>query len=103
MKQPHIHAALIHAWADGDRIQHSTDGGKSWRDCIESPQWNANVLYRIAPAVIKYRRYLCNNGLGHIRLSIFHYDSEKSVKDCENNVFFIKWIDTEWQEVEAEV
>lgn len=56
MKTPHIHAAVIKAWADGAPIQHSTfEGG--WTD-VKNPCWNPLVKYRVKPEpktdIIKY-------------------------------------------------
>ena len=54
MGTPHVHAAIIKAWADGAEIQFKSSG--RWED-ITSPCWGANE-YRIKPKTIKYRLYL---------------------------------------------
>lgn len=46
MNTPHVHAALIKAWADGAKIQMLAASG--WWD-IEKPDWDTNVVYRIKP------------------------------------------------------
>jgi len=55
MKQPHKHAALIKAWADGAEIE-AYDGNR-WLETLK-PQWNEKFLYRIKPEpkpdVVKY-------------------------------------------------
>lgn len=46
MKQPHKHAELIKAWADGAEIE-MWDGEFWWPR--ESPYWNEAIVYRIKP------------------------------------------------------
>jgi len=43
----HKHAALIHAWADGAKIQWKSDL-QDWRD-IGDPSWINSYEYRIKP------------------------------------------------------
>lgn len=45
MKEPHIHAELIKAWADGAEIQTKPPNGV-WVDCQE-PFWYATSEYRL--------------------------------------------------------
>lgn len=47
MKQPHKHAELIKAWADGAKIEvfYSED---EWEE-IANPTWNPDAKYRIKP------------------------------------------------------
>lgn len=47
-KQPHKHAELIKAWADGAVIQFL--GRNSWYDCkYNCPSWDVTTEYRIKP------------------------------------------------------
>lgn len=46
MKQPHKHADLIKAWADGAEVE--MWDGESWLP-RESPYWNEAIVYRIKP------------------------------------------------------
>lgn len=46
MKQPHKHAALIKAWADGAEIEVYWNG--KWEETA-SPVWNTQAEYRIKP------------------------------------------------------
>lgn len=67
-KTPHIHAALIKAWADGAEIECSPDG-KLW-EYIENPAWSRTNKYRIKPVpkpdVAKYVNVFNNTaGLLH--------------------------------------
>lgn len=45
----HKHAELIHAWADGAKIQYLFRATGKWLDCIAHPVWDVNVDYRIKP------------------------------------------------------
>ena len=47
MKQPHKHAAVIKAWADGAKVQ-SKVSGSQWMD-NDYPQWYENTQYRVKP------------------------------------------------------
>ena len=47
MKQPHKHAALIKAWADGAEIE-AYQGSGVW-NYLPSPSWNIGTTYRIKP------------------------------------------------------
>ncbi len=47
----HVHADLIHAWAEGNEIQALQSYGDlkgTWKD-IPFPQWDNEVQYRIKP------------------------------------------------------
>jgi len=44
MNKPHVHAEVIHAWADGKRIQTWDDANEKWCDC------NATFAYLFAPS-----------------------------------------------------
>lgn len=45
---PHVHAALIKAWADGAQIQYRLRSWDDWKD-IANPYWDAVIEYRIKP------------------------------------------------------
>lgn len=47
MKTPHIHAALIKAWADGATIERLGTSGK-WNEVI-CPGWEPSATYRVKP------------------------------------------------------
>jgi hypothetical protein len=44
----HKHADLIHAWADGAKIQHLSVSGNGWED-TDPPRWREYSEYRIKP------------------------------------------------------
>lgn len=94
---PHTHAALIHAWADGATIQYKPGGclGK-WLD-IDHPTWVDCIDYRIKPNIIRYKRYLMQSSDRNFSVRCIH-DWQPNIT---NTHYFIKWIDTEWQEVAA--
>lgn len=48
MNQPHKHAELIKAWADGAVIQYRHNTSENWTDA-ECPTWEDWVEYRIKP------------------------------------------------------
>lgn len=48
MKQPHKHAALIKAWADGAEIEYWGVYDNRWFDAT-CPDWNPDVKYRVKP------------------------------------------------------
>jgi hypothetical protein len=51
MKQPHKHADLIKAWADGAEIQFFDHVCHAWQTCQATPQWEVTTSYRIKPEV----------------------------------------------------
>jgi hypothetical protein len=46
--KPHPHAEIVHAWADGAKIQVKKDNGE-WEYC-DFPLWNEKIEYRIKPS-----------------------------------------------------
>lgn len=110
MGTPHMHAAVIKAWADGAEIQVLQAGGV-WVDFKNyTPTWNPDKEYRVKPQPVKsggYKRYLswC---MGKPAVFTVH---EKSIgTGCAwdpafiaSNNYFIRWIDTEWQYETVEV
>lgn len=53
MTKKHMHAELIHAWADGEIIQWFSKQNECWYDIISSaPIWGADEKYRIKPKTI---------------------------------------------------
>lgn len=52
MKTPHIHAAVIKAWADGESIQYKTGPLRTWIDIPSNlgwPMWAEEWEYRVKP------------------------------------------------------
>ena len=48
MGQPHKHAALIKAWADGAAIEFGSSTAEEWTTTT-TPLWDVNTEYRIKP------------------------------------------------------
>ena len=46
--KPHKHAELIHAWANGAKVQYRYSTDAAWRDTCE-PVWCNDMEYRIKP------------------------------------------------------
>lgn len=66
MGTPHKHAAVIKAWADGDKIQWKHPQATVWNDYPEecSPNWSPSVDYRVKkePRIITTYLYSENDG-----------------------------------------
>jgi hypothetical protein len=62
MKQPHKHAELIKAWADGAVIQHLAMNGL-WYDVAE-PSWVIDYSYRIKPKDVVLSGWIERTGVG---------------------------------------
>ena len=97
-RQPHRHAELIKAWADGAEIQvfikDGLHGESYWRDIL-NPNWDGKT-YRIKPKALKYRNYLWKNPWNNNQYYI-GITREENKKYSTN---FIKWLG-DWQEVEV--
>ena len=107
MGQPHKHAELIKAWADGAEIQvkgggHFTDD-PIWMD-IEHPSWRDGIDYRIKPKTIKYRNFLWSPQLSFIpnkKVVCVCSKQEHEEYPRDRWVGFVKWLG-DWQEAEVE-
>jgi hypothetical protein len=53
-KVPHVHAAVIKAWADGAEIQVKLAGDSVWLDCSPTG-WFRNCEYRVKPQPHKHQ------------------------------------------------
>lgn len=58
MGQPHKHAAIIKAWADGETIE--VQIGEDWQKVI-NPLFRIEAIYRVKPKNITVRRILSYN------------------------------------------
>jgi len=93
--KPHMHAALIKAWADGAIIEYRSCPYSEWRVSL-SPAWGTAYTYRIKPEVVRYKRYLVQYGGGNFGVDCL-MDWQTMIPP--NSRCFVKWIDTEWQEL----
>jgi hypothetical protein len=103
---PHKHAALIKQWADGAIIQYTTDlAATVWHDCTHNtPMWYPTSTYRVKPGVVKYKRYFWRQQKDKTDATLYVLTvtpAEEIARSRERLDGFIRWIDTEWQEVEV--
>ena len=54
----HPHADVIHAYAEGAKVQYHSSLENKWRDVDYPPSFNPKTQYRIKPKPIKVKRYL---------------------------------------------
>lgn len=112
MSKPHKYAEVIKAWADGKMVQfkyvrYPEKGWSDWPQHHESvPGFCTLDIYewRIKPQAVRYRRYLANGGHdnGPKVYSLNDYSSNVVLPaEVEVRSTFIRWIDTDWQEVEV--
>jgi hypothetical protein len=78
----HIHADLIHAWAEGAQIEFYNEFEELW-EVIDSPSWNVDSKYRIKqkkpkPKKIRYALYVYETSDGHYRVGVWHDTNEVS-------------------------
>lgn len=92
----HVHADLIHAWAEGAIIQkEQTD--KSWLT-IPNPFWDSNSKYRIKPRSFIYRTFLWKDTFSS-QYKILSCTKEEHEREPRNQCKgFVKWI-SDWEEV----
>ena len=92
--------AVMQGFVDGKTIQYAPYDNGNWANVAASPcwEWNRNN-YRIKPEMVKYRRYLWKDDDNIPRVGT---TSEPGyVELIAKNPGFIRWIDTEWQEIEV--
>lgn len=92
---------LIKAWGEGKTIQLISGG--CWTDLkkdLLNFHYSVNQ-YRIKPETIKYRKYLARCGWDYeLAARVFTVHNDGEVSRIEPHPSFIRWIDTEWQELE---
>lgn len=96
--------AVMQGYVDGKTIQYRYDEKQEWKTLSPFSNWNwLEADYRIKPEVAKYRRYLYKDDLGRPLVYALTppRDDPRSVGAIENSQYFIRWIDTEWQELEV--
>ena len=103
MSNKHPHDAVIRAWLDGKTVQRQHHLSGKWLDIpAHNICWvaffNPEDSYRIKPTVAKYRRYIYKSEDGYVVAMPAFVDD---VSNIEKWPGFIRWIDTEWQEVEV--
>ena len=103
----HVHAELIKLWADGAEIQREEfyyNRETQWVD-DHRPTWHCDNNYRLKPKpkTIKYKRYLGKQFYDNDSKSVYFIGVTRhdvlGIQGPEHVI--VKWIDTEWQEVEV--
>lgn len=101
------HKEMLQAWLDGKQLQIRYEETHVWTDipCIDESRYNpvfhSNVHIRIKKEIVKYRRFTHKlTGSGNTTISLCVYNEDEP-KDIEKTRWFVRWIDTEWQEVEV--
>ncbi len=57
MGQPHKHAEVIKAWADGEEIEYRVGEGSEWKPCLV-PGFYESSFYRVKPKNITVKRLM---------------------------------------------
>lgn len=97
----HKHYDLIEEWArTGKQVEVYIDsvlpGVSRWSLCENPPTWDEDKEYRIKRDVVKYKRFLARNETGRYMVCSFYPEDRFNPED---NEYFTKWVDKDWQEV----
>lgn len=100
----HVHADLIKAWADGEKIQvllTTSPGCSDWID-VNFPIWNPKEKYRIKPRSPAYqvRFFIYRPYCAYYEHVCANVRNKEDEKQWENDPRFIKWI-TDWVEYDV--
>jgi len=88
----HPHAELIHAWADGAKIEFQDMDDSRWYPVAKNaPSWGEGTKYRIAPEPKKYRVALFTENTVATANSLVMAD------EWEKSADFLRWL-TPWTE-----
>lgn len=96
-KQPHPHADIIKAWADGEEVECLSVPGK-WVE-VPVPSFAPENQYRIKPRpeTVRFRLYLRSHPM-NVKPTVETWD-DPNWKDTQRINGFIRWLG-DWQEVE---
>ena len=124
MTNKHPHDECIRAWLDGAEIEFRHTPEEKWVSMRmiggndkSMPFFYPDSEYRIKPVwqvirykpvrqVIRYRRFQfasLDQRTGHVLnvVRVANYNSAPSVDSCAASHGFVRWIDADWQEIEA--
>lgn len=59
---PHVHAAVIKAWADGKPVESRLDWDDQW-SYVQNPIWNPEQQYRVKPEKVVDYALVYENGV----------------------------------------
>lgn len=93
---------VIGAFCSGKECQHRPEPGRAWirLNPHEPVSWHESSEYRIKPETAMYRRYFYKLGASVFVGSLPNSPEYTTPREMETQFYFIKWIDTEWQEIE---
>ena len=94
----HKHADVIHAWAEGEKIQYRLDDDDVWHD-VKNPGWSECNQYRVKPKTVKREGWvaLFNNGRDFPSCCGI-YETEELCREINGNT--AKVVRIEWEEEE---
>jgi hypothetical protein len=67
MNQPHVHATLIHQWADGAEIEIYDTIHRKWGTQLE-PHWRHDQKYRVKPPPLNAEQEAFLKSVGNIAM-----------------------------------
>jgi hypothetical protein len=100
-RNPHKHAELIKAWADGNPIQFKGEDDAEWRDTAE-PSWFDVLQYRVKPEPVKVRYRVSLHERRDGGLFTLTSDDNKEAEGHERERDFRRWL-ADWKEESVEV
>ena len=93
MSKRHIHAEVIHAWAEGEEVQMNCYG--RWVPVGEQPQWLCHIEYRIKPKLVKKEGWLNIYGEGGCYLYATKADADNGSYRARKACIHITWEEEE--------
>lgn len=100
MTKPHVHAALIKAWADGAEIESQCPITNTWYTDTK-PKWAERGNYRVKPKTVKTRARVAAMGEpnGDGKIWTWSVYTDEHAAQTERNGHFLCWLG-DWHEVE---
>ncbi|MEN9491124.1 MAG: hypothetical protein RJA63_1573 [Pseudomonadota bacterium] len=102
--KPHVHAAVIKAWADGADVQFKPNDLNGWQDWVIStfgatPSFSVDWQWRVktTPVKLMYRVALMKDRNDFFTTTV---DSMEEAAEIFGDSEFVKWA-SEWEMVEA--
>ena len=88
MPEPHVHAELIKAWADGAVIHYESDMSGCWETTNGDPSFSPGDKYRISP-ICEYSiaKIAELGGDDIVDLYLYWLDGGELEFECQSNVF----------------
>lgn len=102
---PHKHAAVIHQYAEGHKVQYKRVSDGLWEDLNDS-LFAESRQYRVRPGpiVVKYRRFVKRVADSYRVYTLpYHSPHESPAFNPEQTSCFVGWIDKDWISSSIEV